>query len=180
MSPFQHGEVFVTDDGAETDLDIGHYERFTDENSFADSNVTTGKVYWKVITKERRGDYSGRHGTGHPSHHRRNQGAHLQRREPRKTRRGYHRDRRHGGRHRVAALPRNDPPDQVGGRRGKLHVHPRHAAALPWQGGRTQDQTHAAQRQRAARRSASIPTSSYAAAKKSHHRRLKAQDIALL
>ncbi len=59
MSPFQHGEVFVTDDGAETDLDIGHYERFTDENSFADSNVTTGKVYWKVITKERRGDYLG-------------------------------------------------------------------------------------------------------------------------
>ncbi len=59
MSPFQHGEVFVTDDGAETDLDIGHYERFTDENSFADSNVTTGKVYWQVINKERRGDYLG-------------------------------------------------------------------------------------------------------------------------
>lgn len=59
MSPFQHGEVFVTDDGAETDLDIGHYERFTDESSFADSNVTTGKVYWQVITKERRGDYLG-------------------------------------------------------------------------------------------------------------------------
>ncbi len=59
MSPLQHGEVFVTDDGAETDLDIGHYERFTDENSFADSNVTTGKVYWTVITKERRGDYLG-------------------------------------------------------------------------------------------------------------------------
>lgn len=59
MSPFQHGEVFVTDDGAETDLDIGHYERFTDERSFADSNVTTGKVYWQVITKERRGDYLG-------------------------------------------------------------------------------------------------------------------------
>lgn len=59
MSPFQHGEVFVTDDGAETDLDIGHYERFTDENSFADSNVTTGKVYWEVISKERRGDYLG-------------------------------------------------------------------------------------------------------------------------
>jgi CTP synthase len=59
MSPFQHGEVFVTDDGAETDLDIGHYERFTDENSFADSNVTTGKVYWTVISRERRGDYLG-------------------------------------------------------------------------------------------------------------------------
>lgn len=59
MSPLQHGEVFVTDDGAETDLDIGHYERFIDENSFADSNVTTGKVYWTVISKERRGDYLG-------------------------------------------------------------------------------------------------------------------------
>lgn len=59
MSPFQHGEVFVTDDGAETDLDIGHYERFTDENSYADSNVTSGKIYFSVITKERRGDYLG-------------------------------------------------------------------------------------------------------------------------
>jgi CTP synthase len=59
MSPYQHGEVFVTEDGAETDLDIGHYERFTDENSFKDSNVTTGKVYWSVIEKERRGDFLG-------------------------------------------------------------------------------------------------------------------------
>ena len=59
MSPYQHGEVFVTDDGAETDLDIGHYERFTDENSFKDSNVTTGKVYQTVINKERRGEYLG-------------------------------------------------------------------------------------------------------------------------
>ena len=59
MSPYQHGEVFVTDDGVETDLDIGHYERFTDENSSKDSNVTTGKIYWSVLTKERRGDYLG-------------------------------------------------------------------------------------------------------------------------
>jgi len=59
MSPYQHGEVFVTDDGAETDLDIGHYERFTDENSFKDSNVTTGKVYWTVISKEREGKFLG-------------------------------------------------------------------------------------------------------------------------
>ncbi|MCH5184715.1 MAG: CTP synthase [Oscillospiraceae bacterium] len=60
MSPYQHGEVFVTDDGAETDLDLGHYERFIDENLGVYSNVTTGKVYWSVITKERRGDYEGR------------------------------------------------------------------------------------------------------------------------
>ena len=59
MSPYQHGEVFVTDDGAETDLDLGHYERFIDENLSADSNVTTGKIYQSVIAKERRGDYLG-------------------------------------------------------------------------------------------------------------------------
>lgn len=59
MSPYQHGEVFVTDDGAETDLDLGHYERFIDENLSVNSNVTTGKVYWSVISKERRGDYLG-------------------------------------------------------------------------------------------------------------------------
>jgi CTP synthase len=59
MSPYQHGEVFVTDDGAETDLDLGHYERFTDENLSKASNVTTGQVYSSVIAKERRGDYLG-------------------------------------------------------------------------------------------------------------------------
>ncbi len=59
MSPYQHGEVFVTDDGAETDLDLGHYERFIDENLSQNSNVTTGKVYWSVISKERKGDYLG-------------------------------------------------------------------------------------------------------------------------
>ena len=60
MSPFQHGEVFVTDDGAETDLDLGHYERFIDINLNRNSNVTTGKIYWSVISKERRGDFLGR------------------------------------------------------------------------------------------------------------------------
>ncbi len=59
MSPYQHGEVFVTDDGAETDLDIGHYERFVDESMSAISNVTTGKIYSEVISRERRGDYLG-------------------------------------------------------------------------------------------------------------------------
>ena len=59
MSPYQHGEVFVTDDGAETDLDLGHYERFVDENLSVNSNITTGKVYWNVLNKERRGDYLG-------------------------------------------------------------------------------------------------------------------------
>ena len=59
MSPYQHGEVFVTDDGAETDLDLGHYERFIDENLAQVSNVTTGQIYQEVIAKERRGDYLG-------------------------------------------------------------------------------------------------------------------------
>lgn len=59
MSPYQHGEVFVTEDGAETDLDLGHYERFIDENLNQYSNLTTGKVYWNVLNKERRGEYLG-------------------------------------------------------------------------------------------------------------------------
>ncbi len=60
MSPYQHGEVYVTDDGAETDLDLGHYERFTNAHITKDCNITTGKVYHTVITKERRGDYLGK------------------------------------------------------------------------------------------------------------------------
>ncbi|SFR84123.1 CTP synthase [Anaeromicropila populeti] len=59
MNPIQHGEVFVTDDGAETDLDLGHYERFIDESLTKQSNVTTGKIYWSVLSKERRGDFGG-------------------------------------------------------------------------------------------------------------------------
>ena len=59
MNPVQHGEVFVTDDGTETDLDLGHYERFIDESLGKNSNVTTGKVYWSVLQKERRGDFGG-------------------------------------------------------------------------------------------------------------------------
>lgn len=59
MNPIQHGEVYVTDDGTETDLDLGHYERFINESLDSNSNVTTGKVYWTVLNKERRGDYGG-------------------------------------------------------------------------------------------------------------------------
>lgn len=60
MSPYQHGEVFVTDDGAETDLDLGHYERFIDVNLTKNNSVTTGKIYWSVLNKERAGEYKGR------------------------------------------------------------------------------------------------------------------------
>ena len=59
MSPYQHGEVFVTDDGAETDLDLGHYERFTGVPARKSDNVTTGRIYQDILTKERRGDYLG-------------------------------------------------------------------------------------------------------------------------
>ena len=59
MSPYQHGEVYVTEDGLETDLDLGHYERFIDEDLNKFSNLTTGKVYWNVLNKERRGEYLG-------------------------------------------------------------------------------------------------------------------------
>ena len=59
MSPYQHGEVYVTEDGSETDLDLGHYERFIDEDLNRFSNLTTGKVYWNVLNKERRGEYLG-------------------------------------------------------------------------------------------------------------------------
>lgn len=59
MSPYQHGEVFVTEDGAETDLDLGHYERFIDENLTINNNITTGKIYWSVLNKERKGEFLG-------------------------------------------------------------------------------------------------------------------------
>src|SRR3954464_8510192 len=59
MSPYQHGEVFVTDDGAETDLDLGHYERFTGVSARKTDNITTGRIYSNIIEKERRGDYLG-------------------------------------------------------------------------------------------------------------------------
>src|SRR5260370_27217702 len=66
MSPYQHGEVFVTDDGAETDLDLGHYERFTGVNATKNDNITTGQIYKKIIEKERRGGDLGAAAPGRP------------------------------------------------------------------------------------------------------------------
>ena len=94
MSPYQHGEVFVTEDGAETDLDLGHYERFIDEDLNKYSNLTTGKVYWNVLNKERQGAY-----LGQTSHHQRDQELHLQRGQALGCGRGHHRDRRNHRRH---------------------------------------------------------------------------------
>ncbi len=110
MNPFEHGEVFVLDDGAETDLDLGHYERFLDDDLHRGSNFTTGAVYSSVIAKERRGDYLGKtvqvipHITDEIKERVRALGRDRGRRP------GDRRDRRHGRRHRVAALPRGDPP----------------------------------------------------------------------
>ena len=72
MNPYQHGEVFVTEDGAETDLDLGHYERFIDEYLTRRNNVTTGQIYASVIEKERRGDYLGAYGSSRSAHYERN------------------------------------------------------------------------------------------------------------
>ena len=105
MSPYQHGEVYVTEDGAETDLDLGHYERFIDEDLNKFSNLTTGKVYWNVLNKERRGEYH----SGYPAHHGRDQELHLQRRPQDERRRRHHRDRRHGRRYRKPAVSRSHP-----------------------------------------------------------------------
>ena len=69
MNPIQHGEVFVTDDGAETDLDLGHYERFIDENLSKNSNVTTGKVYWSVKDQAHAGQRKRAPRHGHPARH---------------------------------------------------------------------------------------------------------------
>ena len=108
MSPYQHGEVFVTDDGAETDLDLGHYERFTGRPASQADNITTGRIYQDIITKERRGDYLG--GTVQVIPHVTNAikefVADGQRRRGLRARR----DRRHGGRYRGAAVLRSHPP----------------------------------------------------------------------
>ena len=149
MNPFEHGEVFVTDDGGETDLDLGHYERFIDENLHRDSNATTGSIYQSVIAKERRGDFLGKtvqvipHITDEikrphqaPGHRRR--------------RRRHHRGRRHRRRHRDPAVPRGHPAVPQGRRPGQRLLRPRHPRALPGAVGRAEDQADPALGHRAA------------------------------
>lgn len=123
MSPYQHGEVFVTDDGAETDLDLGHYERFVDEALDANSSVSSGKIYWSVLNRERQGGYLGGtvqiipHVTDedqkpHLCHGRRTDG------------RGHLRNRRTVGRHREPALSGGHPAGGGGEGQGERAVHP--------------------------------------------------------
>ena len=124
MNPFQHGEVFVTEDGAETDLDVGHYERFLDRNLSGSANVTTGQVYSSVIAKERRGEYLGDtvQVIPHITDEIKSRILAMADTGCRRAsaRRGDHRDRRHGGRYRVAAVPRSRPAGPPRGRPGEL------------------------------------------------------------
>jgi CTP synthase len=112
MSPYQHGEVFVTDDGAETDLDLGHYERFIDENLNKYSNMTSGRVYWNVLSKERNGEYLG--STVQIIPHVTNAIKEFIYSLDKKNRggRGHHRNRRNNWRHRKPAIPRGRPADR--------------------------------------------------------------------
>ena len=139
MSPYQHGEVFVTDDGAETDLDLGHYERFTGVPANQQDNITTGRIYQDIIAKERRGDYLGAHRAGHPARHRR----HQELRRSTATRAidfVLVRDRRHGRRHRGPAVLRGHPPARQRAAARQRRLHPPDAAAVHPDGRRAEDQ----------------------------------------
>ena len=108
MNPYQHGEVFVTDDGAETDLDLGHYERFIDESLTQAANVTSGQRVLYRHHPRAQGRVSGRDHPGHPAHHQRDQAPHAGSfPQGRRAGRGHHRNRRHGRRYRVPAVPRS-------------------------------------------------------------------------
>ncbi len=159
MSPYQHGEVYVLDDGSETDLDLGHYERFTHAPLTKHCNYTTGKIYLSVIQKEREGRYyegktvqviphvtdeikAAIHAPGHRRRGRRD-----------------HRDRRDGRRHRGPAVPGGDPPVRHRRRPRELPVYPPDARPLPQGGGRAEDQADAALGRAPSGRSASSRTS---------------------
>jgi CTP synthase (UTP-ammonia lyase) len=108
MSPYQHGEVYVTDDGAETDLDLGHYERFTGVSARQADNITSGRIYRDIIAKERRGDYLG--ATVQVIPHVTDAIKEFAQGRNRRSRFRAVRNRRHGRRHRRPAVHRGDPP----------------------------------------------------------------------
>ena len=150
MSPFQHGEVFVTEDGAETDLDIGHYERFIDENLSRAANHTAGADLGPRAPQGAEGRVPRLDRAGDPAHHERDQGAHPLGRRGHRHRRRHLRDRRHGRRHRVAAVPRGDPPVPPRGRQRQRPLHPRHARPVHRERRRAEDEADPALGQRAA------------------------------
>ena len=149
MNPFEHGEVFVTEDGGETDLDLGHYERFIDEFLTRDSNATTGSIYQAVLAAERRGEYLGK--TVQVIPHITDE---IKRRISRLAldgdRRGHHRDRRHGRRHRDPPVPRGHPAVPPGRRPRERQLRPRHPGAVHRPVGRAEDQADPALGHRAA------------------------------
>jgi CTP synthase len=128
MSPYQHGEVFVTDDGAETDLDLGHYERFTGVRPRKGDNITTGRIYPGHHRQGAARRLSRRDGAGDPARHRRHQGIRL----AATTTIDFVlcRDRRHGRRHRGPAVLRGDPPARQRTAARPVHLHPPDAAAV--------------------------------------------------
>ena len=140
----------MTEDGAETDLDLGHYERFTDANTSRGSQRHRRRGLQLGDPQGAPRRLPRRHGPGRAAHHRRDQAPHPADRRGAGRRRRDHRDRRHGGRHRVAAVPGGDPPVPRRRRAPALHVHPPHARALHRPRGRAQDQADAALGQRAA------------------------------
>ena len=142
MSPYQHGEVFVTDDGAETDLDLGHYERFTGRSANRQDNITTGRIYQEIIAKERRGDYLG--GTVQVIPHVTDAIKAFVLDGNDELRLRALRDRRHGRRHRGAAVLRGDPPARQRAAARPLRLHPPDADALHRHRRRTEDQADAA------------------------------------
>ena len=146
MSPYQHGEVYVLDDGSETDLDLGHYERFTHGPLTRDSNYTTGQIYQSVINKERRGEFLGKtvQVIPHITNEIKSVIAKLGRRTAWQGRCRYHRDWRHGGRHREPAVPGSDSPVRARCRQRELPVHPPHARAVFEGGEGTEDQADTA------------------------------------
>ena len=148
MSPYQHGEVFVTDDGAETDLDLGHYERFTGRPASRQDNITTGRIYQEIIAKERRGDYLG--ATIQVIPHVTNAIKDFIREGNEGLRLRAVRDRRHGRRHRGPAVLRGDPPVRQRVAAPSCGLHPPDPAAVHPVGRRAQDQADAALGQGAA------------------------------
>ena len=144
MSPFQHGEVFVTEDGAETDLDLGHYERFTDVEHDARLERHAGRDLQRGHPARAPRRLPRRHRPGDPAHHRRDQGPDPARGRVAGRRLRDHRDRRHGRRHRVAAVPRGAAPVPDRARARALHVHPPDARAVPRPRRRAEDEADAA------------------------------------
>ena len=150
MSPYQHGEVYVTDDGAETDLDLGHYERYTHAELTRRNNLTTGRIYETIIQKERRGDYLGQDRSGDSSRHQRNQGRHSPRCRDTSTSRSWRSAAPSATSNRCRFSKRSARCVRKSAAR-TVAVHPSHAGAVHSDRRRTEDQAHAAQREGTAR-----------------------------